>query len=203
MPRTSGPATRQRVVDSALRLFGSYGYAATSLDDVAAAAGIRKQSLLYYFGTKDSLMTAAAISAARSLFEAMESALASRDSQGLGRLDALVGAAVELSDESPEIFGLIGEVARIGPPVSDRVVRVLRPLMDSAVAWLESEIECGTVRPQDPRVALLTIYSAVMGHLSESVVSRVLLRRKSHGQTRAELISFLRAALSVSSRSDP
>ena len=83
---------------------------------------------------------------------------------------------------------MIREVARAGPPVSDHVVAALQPLVDSAAAWLERGMDEGVIRKQNARLALLTIYSAVMGHLTESSVQRVLLdddaRRVALGRSR-------------------
>ena len=47
--------TRQRVLDAALSAFGSDGYAATSLDALAEQLGVRKQTILYYFPSKQAL----------------------------------------------------------------------------------------------------------------------------------------------------
>lgn len=189
-----GGDTRERVLEEAVRAFGSRGYAAASLDALAAEVGIRKQSLLYHFPSKEELLEAAALHAARTMGDALEGALRS-DPGGLDRLDALVVGAHRLADERPEVVALIREVARLGPPLSERVAHALQPLVDAAVAWLEREMEAGEIRRQDPRVALLTIYSAVVGHLTESAVKRALLDGSSRRAAEGELVAFLRAAL--------
>jgi hypothetical protein len=53
----------------------------------------------------------------------------------------------------------------------------------------------GVIRRQHPRIALLTIYSAVMGHLTESSVADALLDDDARSRAAAELVAFLRAAL--------
>src|SRR5439155_428833 len=58
MTRPAGSATRRRLIDEAVRHFGKRGFDGTSLDTVASAAGVRKQTLLYYFPTKDALLEA-------------------------------------------------------------------------------------------------------------------------------------------------
>lgn len=183
------------MVAEALRAFGLRGYAASSLDEIAEAAGIRKQSLLYHFPAKEDLLQAAAMEAAAEVFEALDGSLREDDPGGLDRLTNLVAGVHALAAERPEVIGLIREVARSGPPLSDMVAVALAPLVDAAVAWLVNEMEAGAVRRQDPRVALLTIYSAVVGHLTESSVQRVLLDGTDPHRTQAELVEFLRAAL--------
>src|SRR5205807_3381554 len=113
MART-GQSTKAKVLGAALELFGTDGYAATSLDDVARRVGIRKQTLLYYFPSKDDLFTAAALEAARGVFEALDGALAQHDPGGMDRLPIFIGAVARLARERPEVLGLIREVARAG-----------------------------------------------------------------------------------------
>jgi AcrR family transcriptional regulator len=58
-PRSAkGRARRAQIVQAASALFGSRGYRAVTLRDIAEAAGISHQNLLYYFPTKDELLQA-------------------------------------------------------------------------------------------------------------------------------------------------
>jgi AcrR family transcriptional regulator len=50
-----GDATRLALVTAARELFGENGYAATSLDEVAARAGVTKGALYHHFGGKADL----------------------------------------------------------------------------------------------------------------------------------------------------
>jgi AcrR family transcriptional regulator len=195
MARTGGIRTKGKVLDAAVRLFGTAGYAATSLDELAADVGIRKQTLLYYFASKDELLTAAALEAAAGVYGSLDGALKAHDPGGLDRLPVFIEAVAALARDRPEVFGLIREVARAGPPLSDRVATALRPLVDSAVEWLEKGMADGVIRRQNPRVALLNIYSAVIGHLTEGSVQRALLDAEARGCATAELVAFLRASL--------
>jgi AcrR family transcriptional regulator len=51
-------ATRQRITDSAHRLFLQQGYAATTMPAVAAASGVAVQTVYFTFGTKGDLLQA-------------------------------------------------------------------------------------------------------------------------------------------------
>ncbi len=47
--------TKQRILDAALVVFGERGYRGASVDDVAAAAGVTKGAVYYWFVDKDDL----------------------------------------------------------------------------------------------------------------------------------------------------
>ena len=53
-----GEATRQALLDAARAAFGSQGYAATSLDEIVAAAGVTKGALYHHFADKEGLFRA-------------------------------------------------------------------------------------------------------------------------------------------------
>ena|SRR5580658_140264 len=53
-----GEATRRTLLDAARVTFGSQGYAATSLDEIVAAAGVTKGALYHHFADKESLFRA-------------------------------------------------------------------------------------------------------------------------------------------------
>ncbi|MBI2708489.1 MAG: helix-turn-helix transcriptional regulator [Actinobacteria bacterium] len=57
-PDAAPTSTRDRVLEAALRSFSARGYEATSLDALAARLGVRKQTILYYFPSKDALLGA-------------------------------------------------------------------------------------------------------------------------------------------------
>ena len=48
-------ATRELLLNTALSVFGCKGYAATTLDDVARAAGVTRGAIYWHFGGKDEL----------------------------------------------------------------------------------------------------------------------------------------------------
>jgi AcrR family transcriptional regulator len=50
--------TRARIVDRALKLFLARGYETTTIDDIAAAAGISKRSFFDYFPSKEDVVLA-------------------------------------------------------------------------------------------------------------------------------------------------
>jgi len=189
--------TRARVVDAAIVAFGGRGYDATSLDAVASELGIRKQTILYYFPSKEALLDAAIDRAAEDLSLTLEEALASAG-QGWDRVEAVVRSVFRLAARRPELLGLIREVSRLGPPPTTRLTATLDPLIQRATTFLESEMDVGAMRRHDPRLLLLAAYSTVIGVATEVEVMRALgyePTARSLVRRRAELLAFLRSAL--------
>ena len=189
--------TRARVVDAAIVAFGGRGYDATSLDAVASELGIRKQTILYYFPSKEALLDAAIDRAAEDLSLTLEEALA-RAGQGWDRVEAVVRSVFRLAARRPELLGLIREVSRLGPPPTTRLTATLDPLIQRATTFLESEMDVGAMRRHDPRLLLLAAYSTVIGVATEVEVMRALgyePTARSLVRRRAELLAFLRSAL--------
>ncbi len=189
--------TRGRILDAALASFADRGYEATSLDAVAAGLGVRKQTILYHFGSKEALLDAVVDRSSAELSDALERALA-KAGPGFERVEALVKAVFRLAARRPELLGLLREVSRLGPPATTRLMDALDPLIERARAFLEAEMDAGNMRRQDPRLLLLSSYSTVIGVATEVEVLRAvgveptvrsLLRR------RDELLDFLRSAL--------
>ncbi len=53
---TDNRSTRDRILDAALSAFADRGVEATSLDSLAAEIGVRKQTILYWFPSKEVLL---------------------------------------------------------------------------------------------------------------------------------------------------
>ena len=193
-------ATRERILDAALASFGTRGYEATSLDQLAAGLGLTKQTILHHFGSKERLLDAVLDRSAAELADALEAALA-KAGPGFERVEALVRAVFRLAARRPELLGLLREVSRLGPPATDRLMGALDPLVERARAFLEAEMDAGNVRRQDARLLLLTTYSTVIGVATEVEVLRALGYEptlRSLVRRRAELLAFLRSALVAS-----
>jgi len=190
-------STRDRIIDAALRAFGTRGYDATSLDALAAELGIRKQSILYYFNSKEALLDAAIDEAGDEMIASLERALAG-PAQGWDRVDSVVRSVFRLAARRPELLGLLREVSRLGPPAATRFTAILGPFIERATGFLEEGMDAGLLRQQDARLLILTSYSTVVGLATEVEVLRALgvePTPRALLKQRAGLLDFLRAAL--------
>src|SRR5512145_2933044 len=128
---TSGSAgrTAERIVTAAIAAFGTRGYGATSLDDLARELGIRKQTILYWYPSKEALLDAAIDRTAGEVTVRLERSVAAAE-PGFGRVEAIVRAMFRLAARHPTMIGFLREVTRLGPPASTRLLAALTPLVD-------------------------------------------------------------------------
>lgn len=199
MPTITAPIrTDQRILDVAARSFGTRGFGATSLDDLAGELGLAKQTILYWFPSKQALLDAAVARGAGELSAELERALA-RAGRGDDRVEVVLRAAFRFAVRRPELLGLVREVSRLGERRAADLRALLGPLVARAQAALTREMDRGTVRRADPAHLLLFTYSMVIGVATDIEAQRALgidVSISSLARLRRELLAFLRAALS-------
>ena len=184
-------------MDASLVSFGTRGYEATSLDALATTLGVRKQTILYWFPSKEAILDAVIDRSAAELAEALEETLA-RAGSGWVRIEAVVKKVFRLAARRPELLGLLREMSRLGPPASTRLTEALDPLVGRATGFLAAEMAAGRMKRHDPRLVLLAAYSMVVGVATEVEVYRAMGEEptaRSLMRRRAELLGFLRSAL--------
>src|SRR5207247_7789705 len=126
------------------------------------AAGVRKQTLLYYFPSKEMLLQACVQETSRRVAESLASALDDAASDS-GKAEAVVRTVFRLAEEWPEFPQFVREAGRLGPDVVERFAGVLEPLRLRALAFLARGMKDGQIRRQDPALLLFTLYTAVIG----------------------------------------
>ena len=159
--------------------------------------GVTKQTILYHFKSKSGLLTAVLVDAAEILRAELDRS-SEASAPGWPRVESTVRAAFGLAVRRPELLGLMREVGRLGPPVSDDVIELLQPMVDRAVASLEAGMEQGYFRRSDPRLVLVSAYAAVTGVVSDPEILRAVgleLDVRTATQLRRTVLDFLQAAL--------
>jgi AcrR family transcriptional regulator len=143
-----GRATRAALLEAARRLFGERGYAATSTEDVVAAAGVTKGALYHHFGGKPDLFQA--------VFEQVKHEISDRVAEVFMVPDAwtaLAGGCQALVD------------AQLDPAVRQIVLNDAR----SVLGW-------ETVREVDNRFGAVALRGALRKAMVAGVIERAPLR---------------------------
>lgn len=123
-----GDASRERILEAAMELFATRGYAGAGVDLLADRSGIAKTAIYHHFGNKEGLLAAVLERAATQWIEAIQHASREADDP-LGRLDrALVGMRAML-EERPWIYNLFQiltlEVADEMPEIRARLQAII------------------------------------------------------------------------------
>jgi AcrR family transcriptional regulator len=161
------PSTRERILAAALAAFAERGVEATSLDSVAAAVGVRKQTLLYWFPSKEQLLFGVVDHAVEELGRVLSQAAVAGGSELTGRVTAVVDATFRLGSIRPELLAVVREVARLGPPASTHLARAADPLVATASSVLARS---GAADEARIRQVLLAAGARVVGIATEAEV---------------------------------
>src|SRR5919201_2102136 len=195
VPRTGGEARKTTLVEEAIRQFGRDGYHRTSLDSVATAVGVRKQTLLYYFPTKEALLEACLEAAGKRLAAEIADALEEEETYW-DRAEAVIHAVFRLAEEWPEFPMFVREAGRLGAEGFEKFAGVIDPLRKRAVNFLQAGMDAGEIREQDPALLLFMLYTAVVGSLTEASVLNAVVGedkgRQSLRMREKEVVGFVR-----------
>lgn len=189
--------TSDRILDAALAAFGTRGYEATSLDMLAAELGVTKQTILYWFASKEGVLDAVVDRSALELAGALEAALAGA-AVGDDHIEVVMRTVFRFAVRRPALLGLLREVNRLGDEVVDRLAERIGPLVERAAEFLAAEMDAGVIRRSDPRLLLLFVYATVVGVATEVEAQRIVGLTTSPAslrRLRRELFAYVRAAL--------
>ena len=190
--------TRDRIIEASVDLFGARGVDAVSLDEIAREVGVRKQTVLYWFASKDALVDGVLDVVAAELFVVIDAAVRSASDDPLERIDAIVRAVFRPAVRRPALLGLVREVSRLDVGQADRLRERVEPLVDRAVRYMGDEMAAGRLRRGDPGLIAALGYATLTGIATEPEALRTVgwvASASGLRKLRDELRAFLRAAL--------
>jgi AcrR family transcriptional regulator len=155
----------RRIVRTAARLFIDQGYAATSIEQVAAAAGSGKKTIYHHFKSKEGLFTEVIDQAAWRLLEAAEAAVSA---SGVEPTAALKAACRQLFDFvlNPNLIELerilVAEAKRF-PSLSAHALNSAKPMRALLKRLLTEAMDAGEMRKEDPHLSTTLLISLFAG----------------------------------------
>ena len=182
---------RAAVLHAALGLFSRYGLHGTSVDQVAARAGVSKSNLLYYFANKEELY----VCVLRDLLDVWLAPLrefsAEQDPQGV--ISDYIRRKLALSRDSPDASRLFClEILQGAPLLRDELDRELHDLVERKSAVIRAWIADGRLAPVDPQHLLFMLWATTQHYADFAVQVQALT-----GQTLANPEFFERTVQSV------
>lgn len=168
--------TSDRIVAAATRLFAARGYSATSVQAIADAVGVRKQSLLHWFPSKEHIRDAVLDSVLDHWRETVPRALAAATT-GSRRFEGLIGEVITFFQADPDrarvlLRESLDRPEALGQRLKDRLGPWL-PLVTDAIRAGQAS---GRVHAHlDPEAWLVELVLALVGSFAVDSVSHGLL----------------------------
>lgn len=155
---TATGATRRQIIDAAVGLIAERGFSATSVDEIAEAAGVAKGSVYYNFGSKSDLFAQILTEGVTRLTASLRAAAAAGDRPPLA---ALAGELLRQVHDNPAFAKVVAaEVFRTGRDWQDSI----RLIHDEAMAVFAQAVASGdpTLDPQDAEIAGSAVFGATL-----------------------------------------
>jgi AcrR family transcriptional regulator len=138
--------TKQRILDTAERLFGERGFDAVSLRHIIAQAGVNLAAVHYHFGSKEDLLDQVVLRKVGPVNEARLALLDEAENRADGApvpvesvLRAFLIPTTEVSRQNPEFVKVMGRVVAEGH-IERIAAQHFRPLVGRFVSALEKSL---------------------------------------------------------------
>ena len=163
---------REQLIDTALHVFAEKGWHATSIPDLARAAGIAQGLLYHYFHNKEALLLA--VIERHSFFPDLQASLAVSDDRPASVVLPEIAQAFEASlRQNQELVQIFIQEAQTYPELARQKDALIEKGVTILTHYLSARIATGELRPHDPsltaRTLLYTIFMSQLVHVSVQV----------------------------------
>ncbi len=169
MPMTEPLAARERILEEATALFVANGYRGISMREIAAAAGVSKAGVYYYFADKEQLFLAILTHNLERLEALIEEARQAETTTRarLGRIAR--GILAQAPDQRAVIRLASQEMPHLSEAAREQFGRLYQARFVGRVRGLLQEgIERGELRPMDPEAGTWILLGMLYPFLSPS-----------------------------------
>ncbi|RKF14651.1 TetR family transcriptional regulator [Roseovarius spongiae] len=149
---------RALILDAALEVFSAHGFRGATLDQIAAASGLSKPNILYYFDGKEDIH----VTLLGQLMDRWLAPLREVDPAGepLEELLHYVHRKLEMSRDYPRESRLFAnEILQGAPRIGPHLESDLRPLVDWAAGLIQGWVDAGRLAPVDPMHLIFSIWA--------------------------------------------
>jgi AcrR family transcriptional regulator len=153
---------RQQILLAAIKLLGTKGYAALSMNDIVAESGVSKGGVYWHFKNKDAIIEAVFDSFLEAQLEFADAQLAG-DSSPTEKLRRIFGIAqMAMLAEVPPPLEFYAMAAR-DPALMERMRHYVKTYQQRIVQVIQQGIDSGEFVPCDPQMTALNLMSFLEG----------------------------------------
>ncbi|MGN9840272.1 TetR/AcrR family transcriptional regulator [Nonomuraea sp. H19] len=166
MARTTPGVTRQRLIDEAVRLFSTRGYAATSVADIQAACGLTTGSgaLYKHFPSKRALLEEAVRRNLETIAQQAAAATAERPGGEDGRaaLERMARVVWDVLEHDRELIRIMLREFDGFPELFEGMWQgVLAGVYRQGAAWITAQKELGNAEADDPEATAAVLLASL------------------------------------------
>jgi AcrR family transcriptional regulator len=181
----------EAIVEGAMREFLAHGYAATSMDRVASAAGVSKATVYSHFRDKEALFNSLVEHLAGERFRRVFSAVAARrrDERPAATLRRLALSLLEIARTDEHLVAfmrlIVGESGRFPELARAYVNHIAKPVIENLAGYLKSSPE---LKLRDPDATARVFMGTLVYFI---IVQEVLHGKKLLPMKRERLVDSL------------
>lgn len=199
-PRRPAADSKQRILAAASTLFAERGFAATSVDRIAARARLNKAMIYYHFHSKQALYRAVL----REILALMGSHVATIDATAdtpLDKLDRFVATFVAQGAAHPHFAPImLREVAEGGRRLDEDTYSAMARIVRTITGIVDQGRATGQFEPVDPILLYLTTVWPIMVYLATSPMRHAIARVARFDVHRLDADRFVRHVQLVNRR---
>jgi TetR/AcrR family transcriptional regulator len=175
MAETRIQATNKEVIlDAALEVFSAYGFRGSTVDQIAAKAGMSKPNLLYYFRRKQDIY----IAVLEHTLDDWLVPLRALDPDGdpVAEISRYIAAKMTMAKEKPSASRLFAnEILHGAPMIAPFLKGPLKALVDEKAAIIRRWSDAGTIAAVDPYALIFAIWAVTQHYADFDVQIRAIL----------------------------
>jgi len=162
------------ILDAALEVFSAYGYRGSTVDQIAARAGMSKPNLLYYFRRKEDIYVAVLERTLSVWLEPLK--LLDRKGDPLEEISRYIRAKLKLSRDEPKASRLFAnEVLHGATAIGKFLSGPLKALVDDKARVIRAWARQGKIAPVDPYHLIFAIWAMTQTYADFDVQVRAIV----------------------------
>ncbi|MDH5557917.1 MAG: TetR family transcriptional regulator C-terminal domain-containing protein [Alphaproteobacteria bacterium] len=171
----------EKILDGALEIFSRFGYRGATVDQIAAASGMSKPNLLYYFRRKHDIYVAVLRRTLEMWLQPLEEIDA--DGDPAGELSRYIAKKLEFSRTNPQESRLFAsEIIQGAPQLREVLAGQVHDLVESKAEVLRTWVKQGKIIDVDPFHLIFMIWATTQHYADfESQIEAVLPGRDRNG----------------------